>query len=147
MVLVILNTINMPTRKNRVFIDTNIFVALRDKNDSTHKRAVQILERLIKADVIFFTSSDVIGETLTVISRKLGKTQAVKFLKEVEGMAREIFVDENLHRISRNFFTEVRSKTISFVDCSNVVVMKNSKIKTIFSFDEDFKKMWVKLAG
>ena len=147
MVLVILNTINMPTRKNRVFIDTNIFVALRDKNDSNHKRAVQILERLIKADVIFFTSSDVIGETLTVISRKLGKTQAVKFLKEVEGMAREIFVDENLHRISRNFFTEVRSKTISFVDCSNVVVMKNSKIKTIFSFDEDFKKMGVKLAG
>jgi len=136
----------MPTRINRVFIDTNIFVALRDTSDSTHNRAKLILKKLVKARVNFCTSSDVIAESLTVISRKLGKKHAIEFLKEIKSMAKEIFVDEKLHVIARSFFKEVTSKNISFVDCSNVVVMKHHKINTIFSFDEDFRKMGAKLA-
>lgn len=146
MAQVIPNMTNMPTTKNRVFIDTNVFVALRDKSDSTHDRAKLVLDRLTKSGTTFFTSSEVIGETLTVISRKLGKKHAVEFLLEVGDMVKEIFVDENLHKISRSFFNEVKSKNVSFVDCSNVIVMKNNRIKAILSFDEDFKKLGVKLA-
>lgn len=138
--------INMPTMKNKVFIDTNVFVALRDRNDSTHNRAKLVQDRLIKSGAIFFTSSDVIAESLTVISRKLGKGQAIGFLMEIESIAKEIFVDENLHIISRNFFNKVKSKNISFVDCSSVIVMKHNKINTVFSFDEDFRKLGVSLA-
>ena len=137
---------NMPTKTKKVFIDTNIFVALRDENDSTHNRAKLVLNRLMKAKVIFFTSSDVIAESLTVISRKLGKKHAIEFLKEIKFMAKEIFVDENIHLITRNFFKEVNSKNISFVDCSNIVVMKHNKISTLFSFDEHFKKLGINLA-
>ena len=56
-----------------VFVDTNVFVTIRDNTDSTHKKALKISEYLSKNKIRWATSSDVIGETLTVISKKLGK--------------------------------------------------------------------------
>lgn len=132
----------------RVFVDTNVFVALRDLNDSTHQEAVKLSANLLKRKVEWFTSSDVIGETLTVMSRKLGRQVAVDWYQDFKkGGIKEIFVDDFPHKTARRFFGKVKSKTISFVDCSSVVVMKKNKIDAIFSFDEDFRKMGVKLLG
>ena len=76
--------INMRTITN-VFIDTNVFVALEDENDSTHKRAIQLSEFLLNQhNVKFYTSSEVISETLTVISRKLGKEVAKNLLVSIK---------------------------------------------------------------
>lgn len=140
--------INMRTITN-VFIDTNVSVALEDENDSTHKRAIQLSEFLLNQhNVKFYTSSEVISETLTVISRKLGKEVAKKFVsKHKNSHMIDIFFDEFLYRKTLNSYLKLRQKSISFVDCSNVVIMKKYKIKYIFSFDEDFKKMGVELLG
>jgi len=130
---------------SKVFIDTNVFVALRDETDSTHIKAIHLYEALKSDNTKFMTSSDVIAESLTVISKKLGKKSAIDFLDGIEVFAKEIFIDENLHRETRKFFRRIKSKNISFVDCSSVIAMKRNNIKYIFSFDEDFKKLGVKL--
>lgn len=130
----------------KVFIDTNIFVALRDKVDSTHNQAVTLLSKLQIKKVKFFTSSDVIGETVTVLARKLGKPSAIEFLRQIGDLAQEIFIDKFLHKEAKDFFKMVKSKNISFIDCSSVVAMKCHKIKIIFSFDQDFKKLGVELS-
>lgn len=135
----------MPTI-SKVFIDTNVFVAIKDDKDLTHDRAILLLKTLKSKKVRFFTSSDVIGESITVISKKLGKLAAVEFLNHVSNYAQEIFIDAFLHKESRNLFKRIKSKNISFIDCSSAVAMKRNKIKSIFSFDRDFKKMGVKLA-
>ncbi|MCG2692003.1 PIN domain-containing protein [Microgenomates group bacterium] len=135
----------MPTI-SKVFIDTNVFVAIKDDKDSTHDRAIFLLKTLKSKKVRFFTSSDVIGESITVISKKLGKLAAVEFLNHVSNYAQEIFIDKFLHKEAKDFIMRVKSKNISFIDCSSVVVIKRYKIKAIFSFDRDFKKMGVKLA-
>lgn len=137
---------NMPTI-SKVFVDTNIFVAIRDTRDSTHGRAVKIYEEFKAKKVKFFTSSDVISETLTVLAKKLGKLAAIDFLDNFSVLTKEIFIDKYLHQGTREFFKRVKSKNISFIDCSSVVAMKRNKIKTIFSFDKDFKKLGVKLAA
>lgn len=142
----ILNTINMPTIF-RVFVDTNIFVAVRNKNDLTHNKAVELFNLLKDQKAKFYTSSDIISESLTVLSMKMGKKIALEFLEEIGNNAKEIFIDEVIHRETRNYFKKVKSKNISFVDCSSVVAMKRNKIKYIFSFDEDFRKMGIKLVG
>ncbi|MDP3918088.1 MAG: PIN domain-containing protein [Candidatus Woesebacteria bacterium] len=130
---------------SKVFIDTNVFVALKDDTDSTHEKALKLLKILIEQKTSLFTSSDIIAESLTVISRKLGKDEAMEFLKELKTYAKEIFIDESIHAETRKFFAKVKSKNISFIDCSSVIAMKRNKIKYIFSFDEDFKKMGVEL--
>lgn len=144
-VRVIPNTTNMPTI-SKVFVDTNIFVAIRDTRDSSHTRAVKIYEEFKAKKVKFFTSSDVIGETLTVLAKKLGKSTAIEFLENFSILTHEIFIDKYLHQETREFFQRVKSKNISFIDCSSVVAMKRHKIKIIFSFDQDFKKLGVELS-
>jgi len=136
----------MPTI-SKVFIDTNVFVAIKDDKDSTHDRAIFLLKTLKSKKVRFFTSSDVIGEAATVISKKLGKSTAIEFLSNISDYAHEIFIDKFLHKEAKDFFMRVKSKNISFIDCSSVVAMKRNKIKSIFSFDRDFKKMGVELTA
>jgi len=131
---------------SKVFVDTNVFVAIRDTTDTTHTRAIKISEYLHNHKVKWCTSSDVIGETLTVISKKLGKARCVDWYKDFRNSRiEEIFVNENLHKEARSAFKQVRSKNTSFIDCSSMVAMKRNKIKYIFSFDEDFKKLGIKL--
>ena len=132
---------------SKIFVDTNIFVAIRDNKDSTHNQAVRLSNELNKLGVKVFTSSDVVGETLTVLSKKLGKDVCNDWYKDFQKSSlTEIFIDKFLHKEARDFFKRVKSKNISFIDCSSVVAMKRHKIKIIFSFDQDFKKLGVELA-
>ena len=57
----------------------------------------------------------------------------------------EVFIDNALHRKARQLFIKLKSKNISFIDCSSVIAMKTEKIKTAFSFDAHFKKLGVEL--
>ena len=133
---------------SKVFVDTNVFVTTRDFNDSTHQKAVDLSEYLLANEAAWYTSSDIIAESLTVLSQKLGKSVALDWYKDFKnGNIKEIFVDEILHREARSFFTKIKSKNVSFVDCSSAVAMKRNKIDVIFSFDEDFKGMGIKLLG
>lgn len=137
----------MPTT-SKAFVDTNVFVATRNENDPTHKKAIRLFDYLKKNSIQLYTSSDVIGETLTVMSKKLGKAIAADWFNDYKkSEVKEIFVDEDIHEEARNLFFQVRSKNISFIDCSSAVAMKKNKINVIFTFDEHFKKLGVRLLG
>ena len=131
----------------KVFVDTNVFVALSDERDSTHGKAISLKDKLKIKAVKLFTSSDVIGETLTVMSKKLGKKKAVDFFNKFKDYGiKEIFISEDIHKEARKFFAGVKSKNVSFIDCSSVVAMRRNKIKVAFTFDEDFRSLGIKLA-
>lgn len=133
---------------SKIFVDTNIFVATRDFNDSTHQKALKLTKYMEGKNCAWYTSSDVVGETLTVISQKLGKDIASDWHKDfLKSGIRVIFVDQLIHKKAKEFFLKTKQKNISFVDCSCVIAMKESNIDTIFSFDKDFKKMGMKLLG
>lgn len=122
-------------------------MALRDEADNTHSKAVKFYDLIKKQKIKLYTSSDIVAETLTVMSMKVNKKSALEFLDWIDGRIEEIFIDEGLHKETKRFFKSVKSKNISFIDCSSVVAMKRNKIKYIFSFDEDFRSLGVKLLG
>lgn len=130
----------------KIFVDTNIFVALKDNRDPTHKTAVKLLDLLEKKPVILYTSSDVLGETLTVMARKLGKKTAGEFITAYQKSGiREVFIDERIHEQARLLFYKTKSKQISFIDCTSVCAIQEEKISVIFTFDKHFKLLGVKL--
>jgi len=133
---------------SKVFVDTSAFVSLWDDKDSNRIKAINLQVKLEKLGVEIYTSSDVIGETLTVISKKIGKKQAIEFADRIfkSGVCM-IFIDRFLHLETIEFFKKIKSKNISYTDCSSIIAMKNNKIQTAFSFDEHFKNMGVKLLG
>ena len=131
---------------SKIFVDTNVFVSIRDTSDSTHNKALGLFEKLEKDSSQLYTSSDVIAETLTVISRKLRKKVANDWFEDFQkSNLIEIFIDQDKHNEARKLFLQTRSKNVSFIDCSSIVAMKSAKISIAFTFDKHFKKLGVKL--
>lgn len=108
---------------------------------------MSVLKRLDDNGVVLVTSTDVLGETLTVISRKLGKSMAREFYDSfVLGSAMKILlVGDMVQSEAINLFFRARSKKVSYIDCSSVVMMKQNKIELAFTFDRHFKQLGVKL--
>ncbi len=134
---------SMHTGNNRrVFVDTSSFVALQDENDPNHQKALGLARKVLEQKIQLYTSSEVVGETLTVVSRKLGKKQAEIFFQDFpESGVIEIFFDSELHQKTIKLFLQIAAKNISFIDCSNVIIMQSLNIKQIFALDQDFKKL------
>lgn len=92
MVLETLNTTNMHMTI-KVFVDTSAFVSLVDDTDPNHTKAVTLAEHIFENNFIPYTSSDIVGETLTVISKKLGKSKAFDFNKKYfHGVIKLIYI-------------------------------------------------------
>lgn len=134
------------TGRTLVFFDTNIYVALSDQEDATHRKACQLMESLHRRPHLPITSSHIVSESLTVISQKVGKKQSLKFFEDLQNSETEIiFVDQEIHQQGLELFAKIKSKNVSFVDATSFVIMKNKGIKVVFTFDQHFKTQGFKL--
>lgn len=129
----------------KIFIDTDALIALNDVSDGSHKKALQILKLLAKGSYIPYLSTNILLEALTIVSQKIGKTQALKLLDELRsGKYMVIHPDEKTIFIAEDLFRSITSKNISYSDCLSFVVARKYGISWIFSFDIHFKKQGFK---
>lgn len=132
----------MPNTKT-VFIDADAFVALAKEDDTNHVKAAKLLQKLINEPVTFLTSNYVFLETVTVISLRVGHEQALKFIKQIKSPGSEFLVewiDSTIEEQAIEVFEKQTSKNVSFVDCTNIALIRLRGIDAIFSFDEIYKK-------
>ena len=126
----------------KIFIDANAFVSNTVPSDSLHQQAQRISSQLDQKTHEFFTSSDVLKESLTIISQRGGKQAALDFLVRMsndQSQITVIFVDEQLHNQGLRWFQKIKQKDVSAVDCTSFAAMKAFNIETAFSFDQHFK--------
>ena len=128
-------------KEKMIFIDTSAFVALRNPADPNHKKALKFSLKLEAAQSQLLTSNYVLAETYTVISQKVGKPQAISFKEDFDPSIQITRVDENLEEVAWKIFKDIRSKNVSFIDCTSFAVMRNLSIKHVFAFDDDFKRL------
>ena len=125
---------------NKLLIDADALVALRDENDSNHSKAVEISASISKLKPQLLISDPAFGEAVTVISQKKGINVAIKFAEEVlAGPAEFIEVDSHLRWSALEIFKKQTSKNSRFTDCVNMAILKNKGADTIFSFDKQYK--------
>ena len=121
-----------------IFVDSNAFIAIRNKRHPLHKKAVFISTQI--SDPLI-TTNIVIAETLSVLSMRVNKATAIQFGEEVDKLNIQIVqIDQQFHFKAWEIFKKIRSKNVSFFDCTSFAVMEKLGIKTVFSFDADFKK-------
>lgn len=123
-------------------MDTSAWYAYFDRSDDFHKEAVAFC----KKRPILVTSDLVLGETLAVLQRRVGKKISEKagdFLLN-STLVEVVSLDQGLLR-QAFFLFEKSPAGMSFVDCSNKVVMDTLGLKGIFCFDQDFKKLGLKV--
>lgn len=131
-----------------VFMDSDAFVASVKKDDTNHEKVKQIFLALESEPIIFYTSNYVFAESITVISQKINQHAAIEFIKNTKSSQSMITIKwilESVEQLAIEIFAKQTSKNVSFVDCTNMAIMKYHQMDYLFSFDSIYKKNGFKL--
>ena len=132
-----------------IFVDADAFVAFTKNDDSNHERAKQIFLKLQYLPVTFITSNYIFAEVATVLSQKVNHATAVAFINSIksdDNVFQVERINEKTEEAATQIFIGQTSKNISFVDCTNIALIKEKHINGILSFDAIYKKNGLKIA-
>lgn len=135
---------------DRIFIDSNFFIALLSGGDSLNKRANELLGDLNARGFLPVTSNFVVSEVITVLSQRVDKQIAINFAQFVYHSSNLdiITVDHPTELKALDYLKNIVGKNISFCDCATIATMDLLKIKHLASFDNHFRiegsnyKLW-----
>ena len=125
-----------------VFVDTGIFVAVRNRKDINHQRAKELMRQALKARFgIIRTSDYVVDEAVTTaLARTRNHQIAVNTGRYILSSPRI----ETLPVLADDFdlawrkFQTIPDKLLSFTDCTSLALMERRGIERIMSFDSGF---------
>ena len=126
-----------------VFVDSSAFYALADRQDASHRPAMQRWEALVKAKQPLVSSLAVAAETATLIRRWIGFDAAQAWLDQLDRArlvraVELVFLAEREYALARDLYHRLAQPKLSFTDALSFSVMTLRGIKTCFGFDEDF---------
>ena len=117
------------------FVDSSALISLVDRDDYTHRAAVDAYESLKSDGYRLFTSNHVVAETYDILAGSLGHEVARSWLDE---MALPVYVaDANDLEQARGRVIASR-KPLNFNDALSVVIMQRLGVADAFAVDPDF---------
>ncbi len=127
----------------KAFVDTSFYISLLKGNDSNHIKAKKILLSFEETSIILYTSYYIIDEVVTVISMRVGKDIALKFLRSIEqdDFPLILRIDDTVRENAYRIFSNAKSKNVSMVDCYSASLMRQEGIKKCFTFDKQFQTL------
>ncbi len=114
--------------KTLTILDSNVWIAFFDKEDSTHKRAVQVFKKLKVSELAI--TEYIILEVATILKKYAGLDIANAFLLKLAQENIIIIEDENLLKETVKIFANSARNNLSFVDCSLVYLSSKHKVIT-----------------
>lgn len=128
---------------SRLFCDTSFFYACLDSDDANHERAKELNDEAATLAVTFFTTWDVVSETVTLLRYRKGFRTALTFLEEVKPNLNVVEYGQRVRTEAEQIFRRrARSRRLSFCDAiSFVVVTTLLDHMPSLAFDEDFRAL------
>ncbi len=128
---------------SRLFCDTSFFYACFDPNDANHERAEELNEEAAALAVSFFTTWDIVGETVTLLRYRKGFRPALTFLEEVKPNLTIVEYGQRVRDEAEDIFRRHgRSRRLSFCDAvSFVVITTLLDHMPSLAFDGDFQAL------
>ncbi|MDD2516365.1 MAG: PIN domain-containing protein [Candidatus Gracilibacteria bacterium] len=120
-------------------LDSNVWIALFNKEDSLNKKASDIMKELIKNNEKIFITEYLILEISTILLLKNGKKLADNFINFVYDNSDIdiIYSDRYFFENTIQFFTKNNYEKLSFVDQSLLLLSKSYQIIT---FDKELNR-------
>ena len=138
-----------PLRKEEplktVFVDTSAFYALFNRDDPHHEEAV----RVYQDSLILVTTQVIFTELLSLLTKRLGKHQAIRYGKEIKASREKLRIlhtSEAQEEKAWNLFCRFKDKEYDLVDCLSFVVMEENDIEEAFAFDRHFAQYGFRLS-
>ena len=127
-----------------ILFDADAIISLVKEDDSNHKRALNVNNKIQEIGVTRYISPFTIAEVVTVLSHKASHSEAKKFLEEVRksDYFELLSLKEEDNYLADKWFFKQTIKGVSYFDCYNMALMERYKnqLGGIFSFDEIYKK-------
>ncbi|MBI4843536.1 MAG: PIN domain-containing protein [Nitrospirae bacterium] len=126
----------------KIFADTGAFIALTDKDDANHNKAVLFYKAMKEKGVRFATSNFVVCEAMNYLSAKVSHHMAVVFRDNLKksGFFEIINVTPSVEDTAFGIFKQYADKGFSFTDCTSFALMRSLKIRKSFAFDRHFEQ-------
>lgn len=125
-----------------VFVDTSVFVAMRNADDEHHERSKDLMRRALKGEFgRIYTSDYVIDEAVTTaLVRTRRHDLAVDIGKYIVESPRitKLWVTKDTFDAAWETFKTLEDHPMSFTDCVSMTLIKKNNIKQIMSFDSGF---------
>ena len=101
-----------------VFVDASAWVAIANRKDTNHKKAVQIFRRLLGSSTRLIATTWTVYEALTIIKSRLGISQAEHLWDRLQArtVVDLVWIDQKIERDALDLFWRYRDKTWCVVD-------------------------------
>lgn len=125
-----------------IFIDTGIFIALRNADDELHTRSKELMKKALKADYgRIYTSDYIIDEAVTTALVRTRRhdlaTDIGKYIIESPRITK-LWTTKEIFELAWQKIKTLKDKPLSFTDCTTLAHIQKNQIKQILSFDSDF---------
>lgn len=127
-----------------MFIDTGAFYALADRRDPAHESAKAFYTTEKRP---FLTTDFVFAETMSLITKRLGKAIAVRFGDGIRRSSR-IRVEDvppEVRELGWALFSSRLDKDYDLIDCISFAMMDAIGLREAFGFDRHFRQHGLQL--
>jgi predicted nucleic acid-binding protein len=125
-----------------VFIDTGVFVALRNADDELHTRSRELMKKALKGEYgRTYTSDYVVDEAITTaLVRTRRHDLAVDIGKYIIESPRitKLWTTKEAFDLAWEKFRAFADKPLSFSDCVSLALMEKNRVNQMMSFDSGF---------
>lgn len=124
------------------FVDTGAWIALANRDDSHHGRA-RAFFRSIARDTQLLTSSYVVGETITWLTYRHRREQALQIYRTIADSVRIQlltieWITPDVQADAWQIYERYDDQLFSFCDCTSFAVCRSKEVDFVFGFDRDF---------
>ena len=120
-----------------IFFDSSAFFALVDPHDPSHSSCQYFLKN---NKVPFVTTNFIFSETLSLLTKRLGKPLAIQtgtFIKQ-SGRVRLVSLSDEHQEQAWKMFQSFSDKEYDYIDCTCFIFMDSMNIRSAFSVDRHF---------
>ena len=125
-----------------IFVDTSAFLAIENRRDAHHSRALTLRDAWLKKGQTLITSDYVLDESYTIIRLRAGHPVAVQFGEAIRDsqLLRIVHVTPEIIEEAWLLFKTYADHEFSFTDCTTFALMERLSIGAAFTFDSHFKE-------
>ena len=126
--------------RERVLVDSGVWIALVRASDQRHEDADQMLRDAIRGGVQLVTTNLIIAEVHRFILFNVGIQPAALLLDRIGESARLTteFVTAAHHVAARRWLAKLSDQVITYTDAVSFAVMAAARCTAVMSFDHDF---------
>ena len=133
----------------KLFLDTSAFLAVEDRDDRHHQRALELFRRIREERPILVTSNLILAESVSLIGSRLYPRKAVEFGQRLHAsrVIRLVYLTQEIEALALKTYQKFNTPELSFVDCTSFEIIKLLRLDAAFAFDEHFAHAGIPLYG